>query len=249
MRKLKKKVVIVIYDLLIIICLVGILVTLFIVFKENEYQNEADQNYQELRSYRVISNHDNGAEGTKIDLDSLSRINPDSVGWIGNDGIEIDYPIVQAKDNDYYLNHLFTLEKNKLGAIFMDYRNQNDFSDQNTIIYGHNMKDGSMFSSLTHYKQQNYFDLNPNILIESKDSKYRVDFFAGVIVDGSYESVRFTFKDDEDYLNYIDSLIKHSTFTSDVKISSNDRIVSLVTCSYEYNNARFALYGKLVEIP
>lgn len=249
MRKLKKKVVIVIYDLLIIICIVGIFIALFIVFKEYEYQSQADHNYQELRSYRIISNQDNDSQESEIDLDSLSKINPDTVGWIGYNGFEIDYPIVQSKDNDFYLSHLFTLEKNKLGSIFMDYRNRSDFSDRNTIIFGHNMKDGSMFSSLTHYKQQNYYDLNPNILIESKDSKYRVDFFAGVIVDGSYESVRFTFKDDEDYLNYIDSLIKHSTFTSDVKISSNDRIVSLVTCSYEYNNARFALYGKLVEIP
>lgn len=249
MRKLKRKVVNYVYNILILICIIGVLTTLFIILREYQSSQLADNNYQEIRTLRVISNQNDSNGNTLIDFESLTKINPDIVGWIGIEGFEIDYPVVQTKDNEFYLNHLFTLEKNKLGAIFVDYRNQSNFSDRNTIIYGHNMKDGSMFSSLTNYKRQDYYDANPNILLITKEVKYRVDFFAGVVVDGSYESVRFEFEDDEDFNQYINSLIKKSTFASSISIESQDKIISLITCSYEYNNARYALYGKLVKLP
>ena len=249
MRKLKKKVVNSIYNILILICVIGFITTLFFVLRDHQTFQLADQNYQEIRDLRVISNQNDSVGNTTIDFESLSKINPDIVGWIGFEGLEIDYPVVQTKDNEFYLNHLFSLEKNKLGAIFVDYRNKSDFSDQNTIIYGHNMKNGSMFSSLTNYKSQEYYDANPDILLVTKDKKYRVDFFAGLVVDGSYESVRYDFSDEDDFNQYINSLKDMSTFKSIVNVEVEDRIVSLVTCSYEYNNARYALYGKLVEIP
>jgi len=249
MRRLKKKVVNSIYNILIVICVLGILITLFIILSDLQNDRFADDNYQEVRAFRDIEEHNNSTVSTSIDFKSLSEINPDIVGWIGYEGLEIDYPLVQSEDNEYYLNHLFTLEQNKLGAIFVDYRNQSDFSDRNTIIYGHNMKDGSMFSSLTNYKEQDYYDANPNLLLVTKDNTYRVDFFAGLIVDGSYESVRIDFTDDEGFIKYIDELMDKSTFTSSISVDSQDRIISLVTCSYEYNNARYALYGKLVKVP
>lgn len=249
MRKLKKKVVNSIYNILIVICVLGILTTLFIILSDLQNDRIADNNYQEVRAFRNIEEQNNSTVSTSIDFNSLSEINPDIVGWIGYEGLEIDYPLVQTEDNEFYLKHLFTLEQNKLGAIFVDYRNQSNFSDRNTIIYGHNMKDGSMFSSLTNYKRQDYYDANPNILLITKEVKYRVDFFAGVVVDGSYESVRFEFEDDEDFNQYINSLIKKSTFASSISIESQDKIISLITCSYEYNNARYALYGKLVKLP
>ncbi len=249
MRKLKKKVVNSIYNILILICVIGFITTLFIILRDHQSFQLADQNYQEIRDLRIISNQNDSIGNTSIDFESLSKINPDIIGWIGFEGLEIDYPVVQTKDNEFYLNHLFSLEKNKLGAIFVDYRNKSDLSDRNTIIYGHNMKNGSMFSSLTNYKSQDYYDANPDILLVTKEKKYRVDFFAGLVVDGSYESVRFSFSDEDDFNQYINSLEDMSTFKSSVIVGPQDRIISLVTCSYEYNNARYALYGKLVELP
>lgn len=249
MRKLKKKVVNSIYNILILICVIGFNTTLFIILRDHQSFQLADQNYQEIRDLRIMSNQDDPIGNTSIDFESLSKINPDIIGWIGFEGLEIDYPVVQTKDNEFYLNHLFSLEKNKLGAIFVDYRNKSDLSDRNTIIYGHNMKNGSMFSSLTNYKSQDYYDANPDILLVTKEKKYRVDFFAGLVVDGSYESVRFSFSDEDDFNQYINSLEDMSTFKSSVIVGPQDRIISLVTCSYEFNNARYALYGKLVELP
>ena len=81
----------------------------------------------------------------QVDFNKLEEINPDVIAWIEIPGLEISYPVVQGRDNDYYLHHLITGENHKSGSIFMDFQNQEDLSDRNTIIYGHNMKDGSMF--------------------------------------------------------------------------------------------------------
>jgi sortase B len=236
-------------NILIAISFLGVLISLYFVVSEERIYSFANNNYQEIRDYRNVEEKNSQESIALIDFDSLEEINPDVVGWIGYEGLEIDYPLVQGEDNEYYLNHLFTLERNKLGAIFLDYRNQSDFSDRNTIVYGHNMKDGSMFSSLTKYKDNAYYIDNPDLLLITKEHTYRIEFFAGLVIDGSYESVYYDFNDDEDFTQYIDSLVQNSTFKSSVNVGVGDRIISLVTCSYEFNNARYALYGKLVELP
>ena len=90
----------------------------------------------------------------QVDFNKLEEINPDVIAWIEIPGLEISYPVVQGRDNDYYLHHLITGENHKSGSIFMDFHNQEDLSDRNSIIYGHNMKDGSMFGTLDQYQSQ-----------------------------------------------------------------------------------------------
>jgi len=90
--------------------------------------------------------------GKEIDFEGLRKINEDLVAWIQIPGIGLDYPVVQGEDNEYYLYHTFQKENNKAGSIFLDYRNHDDFTDRRVILYGHNMKDGSMFSNLKQYQ-------------------------------------------------------------------------------------------------
>lgn len=236
-------------NILIILSLIGVLSSAYALYSDTLVYRQGDVSYQQLRTSRVSD--ELSTEGTiqSIDFSLLKSLNSDLVGWIGTEDNEIDYPLVQGEDNEYYLTHLFTLEKNKLGSIFFDYRNQTDFSDRNTIIYGHNMKDGSMFSSLIEYKNESYYLANPTLPIFTPDGNYLIEFFAGIVVDGSYESVRFDFKNDMEFMEYVDSLIEQSTFKSQIRISEQDRIVTLVTCSYEYQNARYALYGRVVALP
>jgi len=256
-----------ILHILMVLCMVGILGSVFVLFSDSQEYAKGDATYQQLSllgelpdppadqpSTLLDTTGEASSEERKeqqingVDFISLERINPDVVGWLAAEGTEINYPVVQGKDNDFYLRHLFTGERNKLGSIFMDYRNHNDFSDKNTIIYGHNMKDGSMFSSLTKYKDQEYYDSFPTMLFFTPNGNYMIEFFAGNIVDGNYDSVRFDFKDDYDFQNYVDSLKKKSTFESNTIVKADDRIITLATCSYEYDNARYTLYGKLTPI-
>ncbi len=187
----------------------------------------------------------NENERRAVDFAALFKINKDVVGWLAAEGTVLDYPVVQGKDNSFYLDHLFTGQRNKLGSIFMDYRNRSDFSDKNTIIYGHNMKDGSMFSSLTKYETQQYYDSFPTMLLYTPGGSFTVEWFAGIVVDGKSESVPFSFKDKHDFQGYIDSLKKKSTFKTDTLVEADDRLITLCTCSHDFANARYALYGKL----
>ena len=253
-----------ILHILMVLCVMGILYSAFILFLDIREYAKGDAAYQQVRLIQessepfadqasallqtdgeAPSEEKQEEQANGVDFTSLERINPDVVGWLAAEGTEIDYPVVRGKDNKFYLHHLFTGERNKLGSIFMDYRNHSDFSDKNTIIYGHNMKDGSMFSSLTKYKDQRYYDNFPTMLLYTPVGDFTIELFAGIVVDGNYESVRFDFKDDHDFQNYIDSLKKKSTFESNTIVKADDRIITLCTCSYEFNNARYVLYGKL----
>lgn len=256
-----------ILHILMALCAVGILCSVFVLFSDSQEYAKGDAAYQQLRLIGESSEPSTDQANTPlqtvgkasseekqeehingVDFISLERINLDVVGWLAAEGTKIDYPVVRGKDNDFYLRHLFTGERNKLGSIFMDYRNHSDFSDKNTIIYGHNMKDGSMFSSLTKYKDQRYYDSFPTMLLYTPAGNFTIELFVGIVVDGNYESVRFDFKDDHDFQSYIDSLKKKSTFESTTIVKADDRIITLCTCSYEFNNARYALYGKLAPI-
>ncbi len=121
--------------------------------------HDGQKEYEELKEYteeKADGQQDNPteseAEEKTIDFAELRKINEDIVAWIQIPGIGVDYPVVQGEDNEYYLHHTFRKEANKAGSIFLDYRNRADFTDQRVIIYGHNMKDGSMFSNLKKYQ-------------------------------------------------------------------------------------------------
>lgn len=236
---------------LMVLCAVGILCSAFILFKDGFEYAKGDAAYQQIRQFGELSEPptNQSIEPFKgVDFTSLEKINPDVTGWIAAEGTEIDYPVVRGKDNEYYLQHLFTGDRNKLGSIFMDYRNHSDFSDRNTIIYGHNMKDGSMFSSLTKYKDQQFYDNFPNMMLYTPVGNFTIELFAGFIVDGNYEYVRFDFKDDHNYQSYIDTLKRKSTFEANTIVKASDRIVTLTTCTYEFDNARYILFGALKPI-
>lgn len=246
--------------LLMVICLIGISGSAYILFVSQQEYARGDAAYEEVRTLLEQQKNNLHADDNspspespamkkarQVDFTTLQQMNNDVVAWIEAEDSIIDYPVVQGEDNDYYLNHLFTKQKNKLGSLFADYRTPGDFSEKNTIIYGHNMKDGSMFASLTRYRDQIYYDDHSVMQLYTPDGSYSIELFAGIVADGDYEFVRMDFEDDTDFLLYIDELKGDSTFQSEVKVTAQDRIISLVTCSYEFNNARYALFGKLVE--
>ena len=185
---------------------------------------------------------------TSMDFSALKEINPDIIGWIRAEGTNIDYPIAQTDNNEYYLNHLYNKDWNSNGTIFADYRNTGDFSDRNTVIYGHHMKNGTMFHALEEYKDQDFYDANPTMMLFTPDGDYIIELICGTIEDGNYQFVKFDFDSEESFIQYIEGFRSRSTFVSDVEVQPGDNIVSLCTCSYEWTNARYMVIGKLVPI-
>lgn len=181
----------------------------------------------------------------EIDFDDLMKINDDCIGWIFIEGTEISYPVVQGPDNSYYLKHLFNGKWNSSGCIFLDARVSVDMSDRHSIIYGHHMKDGTMFSKLTRYKEQQYFDEHLKAFFITKEETYQVLFFAGYVAKVDDSAWKISFESDTDYEIWIKEIKARSWLNSELCPAVTDRIITLSTCSYEFNNARFVLHGIL----
>lgn len=214
----------------------------------------SDTVYHELREQLNI---DTEASVTKeysakrrqsMDIKNLQETYPKIQAWILAEGTGIDYPIMQTADNEYYLSHLYDGTSNSNGSIFMDYRNTGIFTDDNTVIYGHHMKNGAMFYPLTEYKAQDFYETHPTMMIYTEDGDYLVELICGTIEDGNYEFVKFNFDDFNDMNGYVDELKKRSTFESKVSLLPGDKLVSLCTCTYERENARYMLLGKITEL-
>ncbi len=188
---------------------------------------------------------DSGIAWPQVDFEALRAINSDIVGWIRIEGTDIDYPIVQAGDNDYYLRHLFSGEVNRAGCIFLDCGNSGDFSDPNSVIYGHHLKNGTMFTELLKYKKQDFYDAHPTALLLTPGQNYEVQFFSGYVsaVDGFAWDLDFL--DGDAFLDWQGKTKRKSLFSSDFFPTAGDRVITLSTCSYEFNNARFVLIGVL----
>ena len=244
---------------LIGLSLIAVVVFASIYFRiEDEYKtgNDFYQNIREdqislLKVKEEITRTTPQAEqvsnnSASMDFMYLQTVNEDVVAWITATGLAIDLPIVQGDDNEYYLTHLFDNQPNRLGTLFMDVYNKPDFSDKNTVIYGHNMNDGSMFATLANYRTQDFYESFPVMDLYTPTNDYQIELFAGYVAGGDEPFIQFKFSDDSDFLAYINGLKQKSTFESTVTIEPDDRIVTLSTCSTDFDNARYVVVGKLV---
>ena len=180
-----------------------------------------------------------------VDFSVLQAQNPDIVGWIYSEGTVINYPILQGEDNDQYLRRLYDGTKSTLGSIFLDFRNLSDFSDLNSLVYGHNIRSGQMFASLSSYRDQAYYEEHPVMWLLTPDTDYRIDLIAGMVVPSDSE-VYEIYSYPEDLLSGLEYVLSNSTFDAgDVDPEAVERIVTLSTCSYDYNDARYVVIGSL----
>ena len=207
--------------------------------KNDLSKDKEDEDYENNENSENKQN-----EETILDL---SYINEDYYGWITIEGTNIDYPILQGEDNEYYLYKDINKQTLSSGSIFLDYRN-NGFNDKNTIIYGHNMKNSTMFSQLGYFKEEDFFKKNRYVeIILPQGETLRYEIFSVYTTNADDNYIQTTFNSDEEYKEYLDSVCDKSLFSSDVNISTEDRIITLSTCSYEYEDARTVVHGKLIE--
>lgn len=186
----------------------------------------------------------------KVDFDVLLQENPDTVAWIRFDEPSIiSYPVVKSADNKEYLTKTFSANDNKLGAIFMDMRNQNDFSDRNTFIYGHNMKvGGEMFSQLNEYASEDFYKAHPYFYIYTPDGKTRTyEVFSARVVKDSAEVYNLNITTDEEFEAYLAECKSTSNYVTSPGVDRNSKIVSLSTCTNVNEDERFLLLGVLIK--
>jgi len=183
-----------------------------------------------------------------VDFDALYEMNSNVVAWIIIPGTAINYPVVHYSDNERYLYHLFDGTRNRTGAIFADARNNEIFTDKHTIIYGHNMNNGSMFAQITRYRSQEFFEENPYVFLLTPTGNYAVVLFAGYTANTSASSWNRNFEDDYAFEEWATERQQRSDFVSNIEIKPTDRIVTLSTCTNVNRDGRYVIAGRLLPI-
>lgn len=182
-----------------------------------------------------------------VDLNELKKQNNETVGWIQVKGTNINYPFVQHSDNSYYLSHDFSKNKNNAGWLFLDYRNNINQINKNTIIYGHGRLDKTMFGSLKNIFKSDWLNDQNNYVIfistEKENTMWQV--FSTYRIKTTSDYLRINFQNDNDYQNFLDMITKRSEHSFNTPINTNDNILTLSTC---YNNEKkVVLHAKLIK--
>lgn len=188
-----------------------------------------------------------------IDFQALQKLNPDVYAWITVAGTAVDYPIVQSSDdNSYYLNHTVEGEESAEGAIFTEDYNRKDFEDPNTVIYGHNMKNGTMFRTLHDFADRSFFDENRDITIYLPDEIRHYKIFAAYLYDSRHLLMSYDFGDKEVFRQYLRGIMEMRDMNAFVDTSMNvteeDKIITLSTCYKGMDSRRYLVQAVLVSI-
>ena len=166
---------------------------------------------------------------------------PDAAGWLTVPGTNIDYPFVWYKDNDYYLRRDLNGEHAMAGTLFLDCRSEKDFTSQGTIIYGHNMKNGSMFGTLKRFGDRAFFEASTRGTVYLPRETLILEFFAYMVVQQTDEEI-YSVELSESYFDYIRENAEHYR---EIGLEDGDRIVTLSTCSYAFDGARMVLLARV----
>ncbi len=209
-------------------------------------QKKQEKEFAQIKSLFDEVNPENTAETEEGDLlAEARRVNPDIVAWLTIPDSEIDFPIVQCGDNEFYLSHDFEGNSSYMGVPFLDYRNSNDFSDFNSIIYGHNISNKYMFYPLLKFKNQEYFDSHPYGTLTLSDGEYRINFIACAVIESdgfAYNTVFLSDREKEVFLKTVkEKGVCLREFDEEEVIKG--RLCTLSTCSYEFDGARTVLIG------
>ena len=181
-----------------------------------------------------------------VDFPALQAQNSQVVGWIYSQNTVISYPVLKGYDNDYYLHHTLNGTENASGSIFMDCVCETDLSGDNTILYGHHMNNGSMFASLANYKNEGYLSEHPVLYYYTPDRNYMLQIFSCFVTGGDSDVYAFNFSAREEYAQFLETMKARSDYNAGVDVTSGDHIMTLSTCSYEYDDARYVVLCKIV---
>lgn len=180
-----------------------------------------------------------------MDFAALREVNSDVLGWILIPNTVISYPLVQGDDNQYYLKHTWKKWTSAVGAIFLEYQNSPDFSDFNTIIYGHRMNNGSMFASLKNYKKQSYWAAHPYVYITDDNGSHKYEIFAAYEVSTAGTTYQIGFSGDASKQAFLDYCLGQSVIDTGITPTVHDKILTLSTCTGNGHATRWVVQARL----
>lgn len=183
-----------------------------------------------------------------VDFDGLLERNSEVCGWLYSPNTVISYPVVQTDNNSKYLHKDIDLNYSSYGMLFAETNSERNFNNDNNIIYGHHMNDGSMFASIVNYARQNYYEKHPVLYLNTPEINYRVDIFAAFLTDMYSDVYIPNFPTDGEMQAWLDAAVEQSAIETDVAVAPGDKILTLSTCTYEYDTARYVVLGRMAPI-
>ncbi len=241
--KLKKSDVVII--IILSICIIAAAVALYMYYSISNDYEKSDVLYENTVTDYTVRNGDMSApwyEMLGVNMKGLKEKNNEIIGWLFFENEDISYPILRSEDNEKYYRTAYDNTKASAGSIFMESLNSPDFSDLHTIIYGHNMKNLSMFGKLKYYKENDdYYDSHKYFQIIMPDRKYRYEVIAYKDVDAEGDFFTIYKQDSKDFKNFIeDKILKGSLINNNVELNDDSQVVSLSTCTAS-DEKRFAV--------
>ncbi len=215
------------------------------------YKDKTNNNKiaEQIRDTVIVEekNEDENKEESKVDFNKLKEQNSDAVAWIKVNNTNIEYPVVKGSNNSFYLNHNFDKSNNSAGWIFADYRNKFDNTDKNIVIYGHNMKDNSMFGSLKNILNSDWYDNeeNTNITLYTENEKCIYKVFSIYEIESENYYIKTEFSDDNNFEQFVKTIKKRSIKEFNIDVSKDDNILTLSTCANN-NKYRVVLHAKKI---
>ena len=180
-----------------------------------------------------------------IDLEALRAVNPDVIGWIHIPDTQINYPLMQGQDNDYYLHRTWEGNENVAGSIFLEHRSSSDLMDFNTIVYGHNMKNGSMFAGIRAYRDAEFWQEHPYVYILSDLGVYRYEVFSSYLAATDSKTYGLSFLSQKTRISFLENARENSMIQTGIEPATTDRVLTLSTCSGGSYANRWVVHARL----
>lgn len=251
------------------LCIVGLLLCVIVMLLQGNHRRAAEENYEDLQNMAEVqedigtitteeSSKDKLTElgievpGRNIDFDAILQENEDVYAWIYIPGTLVDYPVLQhPTDDSYYLNHNMDGSVGYPGCIYTELLNDKDFSDPNTVLYGHNMDDDTMFGSLHDFEDTAFFEEDHYIYIYTPEGVYVYQIFAAYEYPAIHLLYNFDVDDPEVFANYVEGIYESkgrvANILEDVEVTAEDKIITLSTCTTDHENSlRFLVQGVLL---
>ncbi len=245
-RNKKVMIIRIILFIIIIVCVINIIKWLLENKKNKDLLNDMTTL---VKVANTINIEETEVEQYTVEFEKLKDKNPDIFAWIKVKGTSIEYPIVQAKDNLYYLTHSLDKNYNSAGWIFADYRNKIDGTDKNLVIYGHNRRDGSMFGTLKDVLKKEWYDTSENqyITFETEDKPEIYQVFSVYQIKAEDYYIKTDFNNDKEFEDFINTIKSRSIKDFKNEVTKADNIITLSTCGND-NRYRVVLHAKKMEI-